>query len=197
MPSERHLRRKLTFKAHGRQVVFVKKKQERRAHVLMKAFLWALYLPFFPDLAVEVPIGDKYKPDVVSLDASTQPRFWGEAGKVGEDKIFSITRRYPRTHFALAKWDAGLEPFAETVRAALAEASRRAPFDLIRFPPDAETRFVDAKGRIVLQHDDVEWLRLQALARRAKSYRGLPRRAGRSSEPACGGETCGRGDNRA
>lgn len=161
MYTERHLRRKLTFKAHGRQVVFVKKKQERLEHVLMKALLWALYLPFFPDLAVEVPIGDKYKPDVVSRSGFAQPRFWGEAGKVGEEKIRSITRRYPRTHFALAKWDTFLEPYAEAVRAALAEAGgRHAPFDLIRFPPESEKRFIDAKGRIALTHNDVTWQRL-------------------------------------
>ncbi len=160
MYTERHLRRKLTFKAHGEQVVFVKKKQERTEHVLMKALLWALYLPFFPDLAVEVPIGDRYKPDVVSRSGFAQPRFWGEAGKVGEEKIRSITKRYPRTHFALAKWDTALDPFAEIVRAALEETSRHAPFDLIRFPADAEARFVDVKGRITLTHDDVEWLRL-------------------------------------
>jgi hypothetical protein len=33
------------LRAHGEQVVFVKRANERREHVLMKAILWALYLP--------------------------------------------------------------------------------------------------------------------------------------------------------
>ena len=100
----RHLRRKLTLRAHGEQVVFVKRKQERIEHVWMKAFLWALYLPEYPDLTVEVGIGDKYKPDVVEMDPRRgRPRFWGEAGHVGEDKIEALTSRYPATHFAIAK----------------------------------------------------------------------------------------------
>ena len=37
------LRRKWTFKAHGKQVVFVKGAKEHSSHVLMKALLWALY----------------------------------------------------------------------------------------------------------------------------------------------------------
>lgn len=157
----RHLRRKLTLKAHGAQVVFVKQKQERRAHVLMKAFLWALYLPAYPDLSVEIKIGDRYKPDVVSMDAPRgAPRFWGEAGKVGPDKLSDLLRRYPRTHFAMSKWATNLEPFAAMVREAAEGATRHAPFDLIRFPADSEARFIDAKGRIQITHNDVEWQRL-------------------------------------
>jgi hypothetical protein len=70
-----YLRRKLTLRAHGEQVVFVKKKRERIEHVLMKAFLWALYLPEYPDLTVEIRVGDRYKPDVVGLDERGQPTF--------------------------------------------------------------------------------------------------------------------------
>lgn len=160
MLSDRHLRRKFTFKAHGEQVVFVKRKQERTEHVWMKAFLWALYLPFFPDLAVEVGVGGRYKPDVVSLNPFAQPRFWGEAGAVGREKIHDLVRRYPRTHFAMAKWNTPLGPFADLVEDALSVATRHAPFDLIRFPPESELRFIDTKGRINLTFEDLEWQRL-------------------------------------
>jgi hypothetical protein len=34
----------------------------------MKALLWALYLPIYPKLSVEIAIGDRYRPDVVELD---------------------------------------------------------------------------------------------------------------------------------
>lgn len=168
MSAEKHLRRKYTFKvpdgaAGGpQQVVFVKEKQERPAHVWMKAFLWALYLPTYPGLQVEVRVtGDRYKPDVVALDPWHDPRFWGEAGAVSTEKIQALLARYPRTHFAMGKWDTALAPFAEIVRKGVRDGPRRhAPFDLLRFPADSRERFIDRKGRITLSFDDLEWRRL-------------------------------------
>jgi hypothetical protein len=155
------LRRKYTFKAHGRQVVFVKQYNESHEHVFMKALLWALYLPIYPVLKVEYNIGDRFKPDVVQLDAQGMPQFWGEAGHVGVRKIEGLVRRYPSTHFALAKWATGLQPFVELVSEALAGVRRRhAPFDLLCFPTGSAERFIDGAGQIQIQHEDVEWIRL-------------------------------------
>ena len=157
----KHLRRKLTLRAHGEQVVFVKHKQERIEHVWMKAFLWALYLPAYPDLAVEVDVGDKYKPDVVQVDPRRgRPVFWGEAGQVGPDKIAALVARYPDAHFAMCKWDTPLAPFRAQVEAAVHEVDRTAPFDLLRIPPDADERFIDAKGRVSLTLSDLTWVRV-------------------------------------
>ena len=161
MTDELLLRRKWTLCAHGRKVVFVKKPYESQAHVLMKALLWALYLPAYPDLTVEIAVGDRYKPDVVALDARGEPVFWGEAGDVTTAKIRSLARRYRDTHFALAKWDVRLEPYAAIVADALAGLNRRAPFDLIRFPDDCADRFVDDAGAIRLSHTDLAWMRLR------------------------------------
>ena len=162
MGRERHLRIKLTLRAHGEQVVFVKRKQERIEHVWMKAFLWALYLPTYPDLCVEVRIrGTKYKPDVVQMDAVRgRPRFWGEAGHVGADKIAHLIQHEPRTHFAIGKWATSLDPFVEMVREAMADTDRHAPFDLIRFPGDSAEQFLDAKGRTTITHDALDWMRI-------------------------------------
>ena len=154
------LRRKWTLRAHGKQVVFVKKVNERTEHVLMKALLWALYLPTFPDVVIVIRIGDLYKPDLVSLDARGRPRFWGEAGRVGVEKIRSLARRYRDTHFAIAKWDTHLKPFIAIVSGALGGVKRTAPFDLLNFAPDSAERFVDEHGQIRLTHDDLEWVRL-------------------------------------
>jgi len=160
MTRDLFLRRKWTLRAHGEQVVFVKRANERREHVLMKAFLWALYLPHYPDLVVEIPVGDRYKPDVVSLTPHGDPRFWGEAGHVSPSKIHSLMKRYRDTHFALAKWDTDLDPFVEIVRDALQDFDRRAPFDLIRFPVDSAERFVGRRGEINLKGEDLDWVRL-------------------------------------
>jgi len=160
MTPDLQLRRKWTLRAHGKQVVFVKKAFERSEHVLMKAFLWALYLPNYPDLVVEIRVGDRYKPDVVSLDDRGQPRFWGEAGHVGVDKIRSLARRYRHTHFAIAKWETRLQPFIAIVTDALQGLERSAPFDLLHFPADSAERFVDDRGQLQLTHADLEWTRL-------------------------------------
>jgi hypothetical protein len=154
------LRRKWTLKAGNRQMVFVKRPKEHHSHVLMKAFLWALYLPEYPDLTVEVSVGDRYKPDVISRAADGRPRFWGEAGKVGVEKIRSLARRYRHTHFAIAKWESSIAQILPLVRDAVADVQRSAPFDVLRFSADRAEQFIDQDGYLRLTHDDVEWLRI-------------------------------------
>jgi len=159
------LPRKLMLRAGDQRVVFSRNNNESSQHVLMKALLWALYLPQYPTLTVEVRIDDRerYKPDVVAVDAWAKPTFWGESGKVGEDKIRSLVRRYPDTHFAIAKWDTGLKPFTQIVREALKATAvkRSAPVDLLSFPADSYQRYVDKDGSIHLSHADIsEWVRL-------------------------------------
>jgi hypothetical protein len=126
----------------------------------MKAFLWALYLPLYPGLSVEVGIGDRYKPDVVCLAEDGRPLFWGEAGQVGVAKIRSLVRRYRDTHFAIAKWDTRLELHVGLVREALNGLCRSAPLDLLCFPPGSAERFIDEKGQIRLATNDLNWVRL-------------------------------------
>ncbi len=159
MTEELLLRRKWTLRAHGRQVVFVKKPYESGTHVLTKALLWALYLPEYPDLTVEIGVGDRYKPDVVALDEHGEPRFWGEAGEVGVAKIRSLARRYRDTHFAIAKWDTRLDPYIAIVEEALAGLHGRAAFDLLSFPADSAERFVGDDGVIRISRRDVTWVR--------------------------------------
>ena len=163
MTHELLLRRKWTLRAGDRQVVLVKKPYESTEHVVMKALLWALYLPEFPDLTVEVPVGDRYKPDVVALSEQGPPRFWGEAGDVSVAKIRSLARRYQKTHLAVAKWDTRLEPTIAIVTDAIAHLSRQAPVDLLSFPADSAERFVDDDGRIRIARQDLDWVRLHGL----------------------------------
>jgi hypothetical protein len=128
----------------------------------MKAFIWALYLPDYPDMLVEVRIGDRYKPDLVSMDpVQAAPRFWGEAGQVGRAKIHKLVRRYRATHFVIAKWAMRLDPLVGIVTEALAGVRRSAPFDLISFAPDSPARFIDQAGQVRLAHTDLaDWVRL-------------------------------------
>lgn len=160
MPSD-GLPRKWPLRAHGRQVVFVKRPNESSEHVVMKALLWALYLPQYPTLTVEVSVGDRYKPDLVALGPDGQPLFWAEAGEVSVAKVRSLARRYRHTHFAWGRWNASLEPVQAIVAKALDGLGRTAPFDLISFPADSVERFFDDAGAIRVAHADLRWLRLR------------------------------------
>ena len=148
-----HLRRKLSFHAHGRTLVLVKRSNEKIEHRLMMALLWALYLPSYPNLRIDVPIGARYRPDLVQLGADGRPVLWGEAGEVGLEKLRLLCARYRNTHLVFAKWAINLQPFAALLDSALAGARRTAPAELIGFDADA-ARFVDATGQIVISFGD-------------------------------------------
>jgi hypothetical protein len=153
--SELYLRRKLTFSAHGRTLVLIKHANEKLEHRLMMALLWALYLPQYPELRIDVPIAARYRPDLVQLDPDRRPVFWGEAGEVGAEKLRFLCARYPGTHLIFAKWAANLQPFATQIEMALRNARRSAPIELIGFDADA-MRFVGPNGAIAIDPGDVE-----------------------------------------
>ena len=149
-----HLRRKLSFRAHGRTLVLVKRSEEKIEHRLMMALLWALYLPAYPDLRIDVPIGARYRPDLVQLGADSRPVFWGEAGEVGMEKLRVLCARYRDTHLVFAKWAINLQPFGAMIDSALAGVLRQAPVELIGFDANA-ARFVDTNGQIRISFQDV------------------------------------------
>lgn len=126
----------------------------------MKGFIWALYLPYYSNLTVEISVGDRYKPDVVKLDQQGMPEFWGEAGQISVEKIRSILKRYRSTHFAIAKWKSSLDPLIGIVEKALDGLKRSSPVDLIRFEEDSAQRFIDENGHITIDHDSLDWVRL-------------------------------------
>src|SRR5690606_18131632 len=92
-------RTKWMLYAHNQHIVVKRGTRERFVHPVMKALIWALYLPQYPTASIEIRIADKYKPDVVAFaptpniyQANPHPIFWGEAGQTGRDKIQSIVR---------------------------------------------------------------------------------------------------------
>lgn len=159
MSNFQHLPRKLTLRAHGHQVVLFKKANESMEHVLMKALIWALYLPKYPDAGIEPTIGDRYKPDVVMLNDHREPLFWGEAGHVSPEKIRSLTRRFRRTHFAIGKWTHSLTPHEQVIQKAMTGVKREAPLDLLAFPHQSAELFVD-NGHISIDHSQINWVRI-------------------------------------
>ncbi|MGB3542686.1 hypothetical protein [Rubrivirga sp.] len=178
MASDLRLRRTLTVRSpvDGAKLVLTKNRGESREHVLMKAALWVLYRPHFPDLRVEVRIGDAFKPDLVALApppgglayGDLEPTFWGEAGKVTPKKWASLLRRFPDTHFVWARWNERLQPHAATLQRALGSRPRRAALEVVRIPPSVlvgleadgtlDVRFEDEPGNgIAVERVRVAW----------------------------------------
>ena len=159
MTRELELRRKWTFRVHGKQMVFLKKSFEGDIHVLTKAFLWALFLPGYPDLSVEIRIGDRYKPDLVQTSENGVPVFWGEAGRVSQRKEHYLVSRFRSTHLVFAKWNKSLEPFYRMIKKETVSVARSAPVDLISFPAESDERFIRPDGTIRITFKDVHRLR--------------------------------------
>ncbi len=146
MSTDLELKRKWTFQAHGQRLVVFKKSGEKSSHVLMKAFLWAIYLERYPELAVEVAIDHRYKPDLVAIREG-RPVFWAECGQVGEAKLRQLFRQFPKTHFCVAKW-ASAPNWDKHLTDCLNGLKRFGPVELWVFPEDSEERFVGLKGQL-------------------------------------------------
>ena len=126
---------------------------------MVKALLWALFLPDYPELSVEIPIGYRYKPDLVQIDDDGKPEFWGEAGKVGARKLRTLIRRFRSTHLVFGKWDMNLVPLQRMVQKEMPFTHRNAPVDLISLPPDSVQRFIGVDKTIQITFSDVQILR--------------------------------------
>jgi hypothetical protein len=159
MTHDLKLRRKWTFRAHGKQIVFIKKSFESEIHVLTKAFLWALFLPDYPDLLVEIQVGDRFKPDLVQLDDDGKPMFWGEAGRVSLKKMRALVHRFRSTHLVFAKWNMNIEPFHAVIKKEIGSTRRMAPVDLISIPAGSDEHFIGRDGTIQIAFKDVNQVR--------------------------------------
>ena len=155
-----HLEGKWRIQAEGRSVVLPKRANEKASHVWLKGFLWYLYLPDYPHALVEKEIGHRYKPDVVAFAEdwheypSHSPLFWAEAGQVAQQKLETLFRQFPATHFAVAKWG-NPGPWADLLRKITRLEKRRAPVDLLFFPEDSLERFVSTSGEVSLTLEQV------------------------------------------
>lgn len=159
MTDDLRLPGKWKVSAHGKTLVLTKRPVERSLHVIIKALLWALYLPQYPTTKVEVSIGARYKPDLVALDESGQPLFWGESGEVGKRKIETLCHRYRSTHLVFGKWGPlhhqKASMFAEIAR----QSKRSAPVELLFFPENSRDRFVADNGAITISREEIPGFR--------------------------------------
>lgn len=132
--AELHLPRTLRIRAAGRTLVLGKRAGESTAHVLLKAIGYARYAPRYPGLRVEVPVnerGERYKPDLVALDDTGEPRIWIECGHADVDKVCRLLRRYPRAHFVWLRRQTLWDGAVRIARDALTHTRHPAPVEII------------------------------------------------------------------
>ena len=152
-PGEPVIAGKLTIRAGGRKVVLRKHPWESSRHVLLKALVFALYVPDYRDLVVEPPRAERYRPDVAAFATDGTPLFWAECGETGRDKLAWLLKHRAHTHLVLARQGVALEPWRALVADLASGVQRRAPVELVLLPPGAE-RFIGPDGEVVVSRSD-------------------------------------------
>ena len=90
----------------------------------MKALGYAMFVGEYPALEIELPVGLRYKPDLVALNQSggiqrsgARFRFWGECGLVSMRKVAWLLKHGGTERLVLFKIDCGVAPFLRELRA--------------------------------------------------------------------------------
>ncbi len=112
------------FELVGRRVRLWQRRGESYGHVLMKALGYAMFAREYPNLEIELPVGLRYKPDLVSLGGAGggAPRagarflFWGECGMVSMRKVAWLLKHGDTERLVLFKIGCGVRAYARELR---------------------------------------------------------------------------------
>src|SRR5918998_4454203 len=112
------------FELAGRRVRLWQRRGESYGHVLMKALGYAMFVSEYTNLEVELPVGLRYKPDLVSLNeaeggqprAGARFRFWGECGMVSMRKVAWLLKHGDAERLALFKTGRGVSAYTRELR---------------------------------------------------------------------------------
>jgi hypothetical protein len=89
---------------------------ESYIHVLMKALAFAMFVPEYPNLEVEVRVGLRYKPDLISRAVDGSFEFWGECGINSTRKTNWILKHSRAARLVLFKTGQNSEQIARHLR---------------------------------------------------------------------------------
>jgi len=162
LSAPKHAPLTLTLRAHGATLRTAKSPGESVEHLLLKAMMWTLFLPTHPNAACEFDLGLRYRPDVIALDDTGAPLWWGECGSCKPSKLRDLAATFPRTRFSVAKWGrSDLRGYAGGLRSELSlRPTRSAPFELLSFPADSVERFLSDDGELDVSFDDIDVISL-------------------------------------
>jgi hypothetical protein len=122
---------------------------ESYGHVLMKALGYAMFVGEYPNLEIELPVGLRYKPDLVSLNegeggvprAGARFHFWGECGTVSMRKVAWLLKHGDAERLVLFKIGSGVTAYTRELRDSVEPRYReRGRLTLVNFAPDIAGR---------------------------------------------------------
>src|ERR671921_2533168 len=137
------------FELVGRRVRLWQRRGESYGHVLMKALGYAMFVGRYPNLEIELPVGLRYKPDLVSLNeaeggrprAGARFRFWGECGMVSMRKVAWLLKHGDAERLVLFKTGAGVKAYTRELRDSVGPRYReRGRLTLVNFAADIVER---------------------------------------------------------
>jgi hypothetical protein len=135
------------FELAGRRVRLWQRRGETYEHVLLKALGFAMYVGEYPGLEIELPVGLRYKPDLVALNEGPGPRagarflFWGECGLVTMRKVAWLLKHGDAERVVLFKLGAGVSPLLRELGGAVGPRYREGGrLQLVNFVPDVAER---------------------------------------------------------
>jgi hypothetical protein len=162
----------LNLTANGVTKTLLKKRMETLQHVLTKAMIWKLFMDDYPNLEIELNIGDPdYLPDVVGTTTTTSNHteisFWGESGRMKVHKALDLMRRYPSAHIVHCRWGIEVEsymgPFIEYLETELYDEDTswwRGKFSFASLPLKVWEFIDEDTGTILIERSDLEWQEL-------------------------------------
>lgn len=167
----------LNLTANGVTKTLEKKRMETLQHVLTKAMIWKLFMNDYPNMEIELDIGDpNYLPDVVGTTTNeatditwntTEISFWGESGRMKVHKALDLMRRYPNAHIVHCRWSIDIEsfmgPFIEYLEVELVEEDTSwwtGKFSFASLPLEVWEFIDEDTGTILIERKDLEWREL-------------------------------------
>lgn len=112
------------FYLAGNRVRLWQRTGESYEHVLMKALGYAMFAGEFPNLAIEVKVGLRYKPDLIAIDSAGDFEFWGECGANSIRKTRWILKHTRTEKLVLFKIGQNVEQLVKQLREEITEKYR-------------------------------------------------------------------------
>jgi len=142
------------FELVGRRVRLWQRRGESYGHVLMKALGYAMFVGLYPSLEIELPVGLRYKPDLVALNEAEDGRphtgarfrFWGECGMVSMRKVAWLLKHGDAERLVLFKTGSSVRAYTRELRDSVEPRYRGdGRLTLVNFAPDIAERAAERR----------------------------------------------------
>lgn len=139
------------FELVGRRVRLWQRRGESYGHVLMKALGYAMFVREYSNLEIELPVGLRYKPDLVALNEAAGGRgarfhFWGECGMVSMRKVAWLLKHGDAERLVLFKIGSSVKAYTRELRDSVEPRYREGGrLTLVNFKADIAERAAERR----------------------------------------------------